>query len=79
MNDRWYEKVNWERAWAIFFGLCLGSFGIMIMLVTTKTADIPWLIVCMPLLIAMTVPVLIFAVAMILEYFVGDKESDRRE
>ena len=75
MNDRWYEKVNWERVWAIFFGLCLGSFGIMIMLVTTKTADIPWLIVCMPLLIAMAVPVLIFAVAMILEYFVGDKDG----
>lgn len=71
-------KINWSRVWAVFFTICTTSFAVMVMLKLTKSVDMTWGAVLLPVLIEVAVPLLVLLCALIADIVKGVADGKRQ-
>lgn len=65
------KKINWSSVWAFFFTICTTSFAVMVMLKLTKSVDMTWGVVLLPVLIEVAIPIFVLLGAVIVDIVKG--------
>lgn len=71
MSTKAMKKINWSGVWAFFFTICTTSFAVMVMLKLTKTVEMTWGVVLLPVLIEVAVPLFVLLGALIVDIVKG--------
>ena len=72
------KKIDWSKVWGIFFLIFTTVFAVFMMLKLTKTVEMSWFTVLIPVMIEVAVPAIVLLGAFLVGFLKG-VFGDRRE
>ena len=70
-------KIDWSKVWGVFFTIFTTAFAVFLMLKLTKTVDMDWFVVFLPVMIEAVVPAVVLFVAFVAGFFKGATDDQR--
>ena len=71
-------KIDWSKVWGVFFTIFTTVFAVFVMLKLTKTGDMSWFTVLIPVMIEVAVPAVVLLGAFLVGFLKG-VFGDKRE